>query len=415
MKLRNRPRAWLLIGATALLVAVIAGCGSSSTGGSSSSSSSSAPAKKKSGTITLGEVIGASGWLTAFDIPPSQGARLAIKQINADGGVDGLKYKMIRTDHTSDPAKVNQATQDALSQGAQIVLATCNYEEAGPTAQIASAQQKVTFSYCGGEPLFTRQVGGANKLVFDMGNETNGVGAVMAKFATGKAWKRAYVLEDTSFDYTREMAKFFRAAYKSDGGTVVGNATFKNDDNSIAGQAGQIKGAQAKADVVILASTLPGAGTALRQLRAAGVTLPILTGDGMDSRSVAKTVPDLSNFYFVAGASIYGDDPDPKVNQFFQTLEQQTGKPADGSYAIFGYSIMQALTDALKKTGGDTSGPKLAAALQTLKNYPTLLGPLTFTATQHVDPYRPQRILTFTKGKAHYVTTVTPVNIPPAF
>lgn len=401
------------IAITCLAVGGLAACGSSEPTGATGGDGGETEQK---GDIVLGEVIGASGWLTAFDLPPSDGAKLAIEEINAEGGVEGRKFKLIRKDHTSDPAKVNQATQEALTDGADVVLASCNYEEAGPSAQVASAKQKVTFSYCGGEPTFTRQVGDVNKLVFDMGNETNGVGATMAEFAGQQGWTRAYVLEDTAYDYTRQMAKFFRAAHKDiQGATVAGTETFKNGDASVAGQIAKIKSKASEIDVVVLASTLPGAGTALRQLRSSGLDVPILTGDGMDSRSVAKTVRNLDEFYFVSAASVYGDDPDPKVNEFFEKLKAETGEDPDGAYGVFGYSIVQALTAALRSNGGDASGPALAKALEQLKEEPVLLGPLTFSADQHVDPYRPQRILEYKDGKARYLATVQADEVPDPF
>jgi branched-chain amino acid transport system substrate-binding protein len=409
--LKRRSLHWLAVVA-ALAMLVVAGCGSDDGGSSDGGSGDGA---QETGDITIGEVIGASGWLTAFDIPPSEGAQIAIDEINAEGGIDGRKLKMVRADHQSDPANVPKATQEALSKGADVVLASCNYEEAGPTARIASQQDKVTISYCGGEPKFTRQVGDANKLVFDMGNETNGVGAVMAQFAYDQDWRSAYVLEDTYLDYTRQMAEFFEASWKTmDGTSITGSDTFKNGDASIAGQIASIKSKQDDTDVLVLASTLPGATTAIRQIRAAGIDLPILTGDGMDSRSVAKSVPNLNDFYMVASASVYGDDPDPKINEFFEKYEQQTGSPADGSYAIFGYSIIQALKAAIEKSGS-ANGPELAEALETFDEEPVLVGPLTFTAEQHVDPFRAQEIIEYKNGKPQHLTTVTPKDVPDPF
>jgi branched-chain amino acid transport system substrate-binding protein len=397
---------WLAVIA-ALVTLVLAACGSDDGSGDEGA--------EESGDIVIGEVIGASGWLTAYDGPASEAAKMAIEQINADGGVDGRMFKMVTADHQSDPANVPKATQEALSQDADIILASCNYEEAGPTARIASQAGKVTFSYCGGEPKFTRQVGDANNLVFDMGNETNGVGAVMAQFAYDEGWRNAYVLEDTYSDYTRQMSQFFQAAWSSkDGTSLVGKDTFKNGDPSVAGQIATMKSHANDIDVLVVSSTLPGGATAIRQIRAAGIDVPILTGDGMDSRSVAKSVPNLSDFYMVASASVYGDDPDPEINQFFEDFEQATGSPADGSYAIFGYSIIQALKTAIEEAG-TTEGAELATALESLDEEPVLVGPLTFTDEQHVDPFRPQEIIEYVNGKPQHLTTVKPDDVPDPF
>jgi branched-chain amino acid transport system substrate-binding protein len=409
---RVSPRPLLLVVSLFAAAAVAAGCGNS---GSSAGSSGGGDAGGKSD-IVIGEAIGRSGWLTAYDVPPSDGAKIAMAEINAAGGIGGRKLKMVSADHQSDANQGVQATQKVIDDGAQILIGSCNYENVAPTARLANTNKMVVFSYCAGEPIFSRQTpDGSNSYTFDMGNETNGVGASMAQFAHDKGWRKAYLFKDTSSNYTQAMCDFFSAAWKKFSDTqIVGTETFKNDDPSIAGQVAKAKSASQKPDLVVLCSTLPGGAKALRQIRSSGLDQPVLTGDGMDSPSTAKAVPGLTDFYETVSASVYGDDPDPKVNAFFKMYEQRTGKKPDGSYAIFGYSIIQALKVAIEKAGG-TDGTKLKAALETFKGQPLLVGPMTFTKDQHVDPFRPEKVIVFKNGKPKYLTTVKPTDAPSPF
>jgi branched-chain amino acid transport system substrate-binding protein len=390
-----------------------AGCGASSQNSDSSGSNSGA---KETGPIVIGEAIGLSGAMEYFDVPASTGAKIAIEEINKAGGVNGRKIKLVTGDHQSDANQGTQAAQRVIDQGAKILLTSCNYENAAAAARLANSKKMLVFSYCAGEPQFSRQsAGGVNKYTFDMGQETNGVGASMAQFAYGKGWRKVYVLCDTWINYTKQMCKFFKDSWKGLGGTsIVGEDSFINTDTSVAGQIAKIKSA-GKYDAVILATVLPGGTTPLRQLRAAGIDAPVVTGDGMDSADTPKAIPNLSNFYESVVASTYGDDPNPKVNAFFDTFTKRSGQAPDGSYAIFGYSIIEALKKAIEDSGGSTNGDDLKAALEKFQDVPLLVGPMSFTSQQHVFAGRPEKIIGFTNGKPGYVATVEPKNIPPAF
>jgi branched-chain amino acid transport system substrate-binding protein len=235
----------------------------------------------------------------------------------------------------------------------------------------------------------------------------------MAQFAHGKGWKKAYVLQDTWINYTNEMCKYFNKAWAAlDGTSTVGKDKFVNTDTSIAGQIAKLKSASTKPDVVVVCTVLPGGATAIRQMRAAGIDQPIVTGDGMDSAETPKAIPNLSNFYESVAASTYGDDPNPKVNEFFKKFEKRSGAAADGSYAIFGYSIIQALKAAIERTG-TTNGDALKAELEKFNKEPLLVGPMTFTKTERVDATRPEKIIQIKSGKPSYLETIEPTNVPP--
>jgi branched-chain amino acid transport system substrate-binding protein len=125
-------------------------------------------------------------------------------------------------------------------------------------------------------------------------------------------------------------------------------------------------------------------------------------------------VPNLSDFYQTVAASTFGDDPNPEVNEFFAKIEERTGKPADGSYAIFGYSIIQALKIAIEDAG-TTDGEELKAALESFDGTELLIGPVTFTPEEHLDATRPEKVLEMQDGKVSFHSIVEPTEIPDPF
>jgi branched-chain amino acid transport system substrate-binding protein len=63
---------------------------------------------------------------------------------------------------------------------------------------------------------------------------------------------------------------------------VLGEDTFLNSDASIDAQITRINGLSAEPDVIMFCSYAPGGPSAIRQLRAAGIDQPIITGESMD-------------------------------------------------------------------------------------------------------------------------------------
>jgi branched-chain amino acid transport system substrate-binding protein len=61
------------------------------------------------------------------------------------------------------------------------------------------------------------------------------------------------------------------------GGKIVDRDTFKNSDASLASQVTRLRTAMAagKVDAIVFCSYLPGGSSAIRQIRAAGIDLPI--------------------------------------------------------------------------------------------------------------------------------------------
>ena len=91
-------------------------------------------------------------------------------------------------------------------------------------------------------------------------------------------------------------------------------------------------------------------------------------------------MPDLSNFYVVNYGSVYGDDPDAEVNDFFERFEKKYGKKADVSYGLRGYSAVQAWAKAANKAGS-LDGDKVAAVLDTFDKEQLVIGPTTYRRT----------------------------------
>ncbi len=73
-------------------------------------------------------IIGLSGPLTGdaavYGVAVKNAAEMAIDEINADGGLNGMKFKLIATDDQNDAAKISTNYSSMLEQGMQVSLGT---------------------------------------------------------------------------------------------------------------------------------------------------------------------------------------------------------------------------------------------------------------------------------------------------
>lgn len=216
---------------------------------------------------------------------------------------------------------------------------------------------------------------------------------------TGKKnWKTGYVLLDDSIEYDKSVCAGFDWMYPKKGGKIVAHDTFKNGDASIASQVTRLANAvrDQKVDVIMLCTYEPGGASAVRQIRAAGITVPILNGSSMDGSYWLAAVPNLTDFYIAVQAAVAGD-PRPDVQALTEAFKAKYGALPASQYAFPAYAFMQLWAKAVTLAG--TTDPKaVVAKLETFKNEPTVLGPRSLTSKLHIQDQMPMMIETVVDG-----------------
>jgi branched-chain amino acid transport system substrate-binding protein len=347
-----------------------------------------------SGDIVIGAAVGLSGVENSFDVPSLSGFKVYMDEVNAKGGVNGRKLVLKVVDTTSTKPGGKEAATRLISDGAQIILTSANFDFGSPAGNVAQAKNILNFSLGAGSPLYGPV--GIGPQAYSSAPSTYLEGHVMAQTLADLGKKRPFLLTDDTFDYGTQVGQGASERFEQLGITVAGEATFKNNDSSLATQISKIQ--SSGADSVALSSYLPGAATALRQIRSAGINLPVVSDLGMGGTDWTKAVPNLSDFYVTAMASIYGDDPDPGVQSFVAAFKKATGSDPATTQVIEGYNVGQLIVAALEKTGGDTSGPKLSEALDGLTDFKMLGGGITYNDKQHIKQDGPLTVLKFQNG-----------------
>jgi len=349
--------------------------------------------------IKIGFAIAQSGWMSAYDTPGYKAALLKIEEINAAGGLLGRKIETIASDTKTEREQSAKAGAELVQKGVDLLVISADYDFGAPAGLAAKRNGVVAFSLGAADPKMGVQ--GVGPFVFTANGAAQVEGINMAEWAyKKKGIRRAYVLEDQTIEYSKSGCAGFRSAWKRLGGEAVGSDVFKNDDPSIAAQITRIKAVSPAPDAIYLCSFTPGGASVIRQVRAAGLDIPILANVGMTDDYWLGAVPNLSNFYVPTFMSIFGDDPRPELNAFLKTYTAKYGARPESAYSVLGYSLIEQWAKAVERAKS-TKAEAVVAELERFKDEPLTVGPTSYTKDLHIQVNRPLLIMEVTDGKHH--------------
>jgi branched-chain amino acid transport system substrate-binding protein len=350
-------------------------------------------------TVTIGFPVALSGFVAPYDDGPRKAALLAIDEINAKGGLLGKKIVTVESDTKSDPGQGATAATEVLSKGARMVMVTCDFDFGAPAALVAESQNVIAFSSCAADPKFGVQ--GIGKNAYTMSTTTISQGATIADWAFKQSgFKTVYLLKDTMVEYTKSLCDSFESRWTELAGadSIVGRDTFHGmNDTSIAGQISRLKAAAQQPDFVMFCGAINGA-SAVRQIRAAGIELPLVASESMDGAYWLEGVPNLSNFYVAVYGSVFGNDPDQAVNDFVKRFTEKFGAAPVTGHALTGYSVVEAWAKAVERAKSFETDA-VRAELDKLSAEPLLIGKTTFTPELHINVDRPMLMMKIVNGK----------------
>jgi branched-chain amino acid transport system substrate-binding protein len=364
--------------------------------------------------IVIGAVVDLTKTMAPFDAPALLAAQLEIKKVNAHGGVNGRPLKMVFLNDQLDPAKTKQFALQMLQKKVDIGWVTCDVNYASPAASAFLKAGKLTVAPClGTDELSPIAFGKIGKLGFSYGNAAQDEGAAAAEFAyKTKHFKSAVVVTDDLLRYFQDVCKAFTVRFTQLGGKIVAQehfTQFKNQINSVVSRVNN-----EKSDVIAFCTSFgvdqPAFVSGLRSLNN---QTPIINGWASDGAYWWPKSPQVTNFYYLTYASVYGDDPSAQVRSF-EAQMKKAGHPAQTGGFLGGAAAIDGIVTALKRDHGNTSGKALAAQMVKFKKVPTLSGSVSFSAGLHTVFGRAYRVIEIENNQAKFVklqTASSPANI----
>jgi branched-chain amino acid transport system substrate-binding protein len=354
-------------------------------------------------TIKVGLITPLTGPIATFGQSVEKGVRMAVDEINAKGGVLGMKIELLVEDNQAKAEESANIARKFIEQDKVVAILgpviSSNTLAAAPIAQ----QSKVPLlSPTATNPKVT-QVG---NYIFRACFVDDFQGTVMARFAKtglGKRVSTAAILYEKTSDYSIGLAKYFKETFVKLGGKIVAEESFSSGDQDFSAQLTKIKGKNP--DVLYVPSYYDTAGLIIKQARELGINVPILGGDGFDSPQLVQLAgkENLKDCYF--SGHFFAGSSAPQVKTFVANFKKRYNQVPD-MLAALGYDAAYMLADAIKRAG-KVDRDAIRDALANTKNLKLVTG--TITLDENRNPQKSAVIIGFdSNGNQVYKTTVNP-------
>ena len=250
-----------------------------------------------------------------------------------------------------------------------------------------------------------KRFGKAGKLAFSFGNVAQDEGSAMAEYAYRKGWRTANLATNTLLVYFKNVVQAFDKRFTQLGGKIAGRESYATGANNVNTAVSRLNGREA--DVIVTSTAFGELPALVSGLRSLGNKTPILNSWAGDGTYWLPKSPQVTDYYAVTYASVFGDDPNKAVRALAQAGEGRA--PAASSPAP---AAIDGVATAIRRSGGSTNGATLAATMEKFKKVPTLSGHVSFSPQLHTVFGRQYRVIKIDNNKARYVGAVTAKVVP---
>lgn len=305
---RRGARTSVVLGTVLLSLLAACGGGESTGGGSVSAGGDTTPVK-------VGSMLDETGPLNIYGEAMSDATKLAIKDINGKGGVNGRQLELVSYDAQSDNAKYTQyATQLAQRDKVAVVMGGITSASREAVRPILGRTKTLYF--------YNEQYEGGvcDRNTFNTGVVPSQQLAALVPYALEKYGKRVYVIA-ADYNYGRISAQWVEKYTNEGGGTVVKSEFIPLESNDFGSV---INNLQAARPDVVLSLLVGGNHIAFyRQYASTGLnaTLPLVSATfGLGNEQVVLSAAESKKIVI---ATPYIQSLDNPENQRFVALWQK--------------------------------------------------------------------------------------------
>lgn len=357
----------------------------------------------------IGGGFGLTGGMSSLDQPAAWGAQLAVKELNAADGVLGSQLDLIIHDSQTEPAVAAQtATQFVEEDHVQAFIGYGDSDSVIATAPTFQAAGIPYITVGATSPKLPSQLGA---MVFLAAFGDNVQAAAGAEYALQNFGDTAYLLWDKGAEYTTLLGQYFKDAFTHAGGTIVLEDSYETTATDFSAQITKVAALAEQPDFYYIAAMPHNIGTAVKQFRDAGLTGPIVGGDGYDTPDLLTVAGDAANdVYFTTHALMDPVGGTDGIKAFIEAYTAEYGHAPENAFAALGYDSIKLLADAITRAGG-MDGAALKSAIETTTNFPGITGAITFTPESHV-PQKGVTVIAVKDGAFTLGAETVPTYVP---
>ncbi|KJK59679.1 branched-chain amino acid ABC transporter substrate-binding protein [Saccharothrix sp. ST-888] len=311
-------------------------------------------------TVVIGVDAPLTGDLSALGLGIKNSVDLAVRNANTANEVPGVKFEIKALDDTAKPAPGQQnATQLVADKNVLGVVGPLNSSVAQSMQQIFNDANLVEVSPANTGVALSqgeKWASGTKVRPFKSYFRTATTDAVQGPFAArylyNDAKKAKVFLIDDQKTYGAGLAATFKGEFTKLGGNIVGEEHVNPDDRDFSAIVTKVK--SSGADAVYYGGEYPAAGPLSLQLKNAGVGIPLMGGDGVQSAEFIKLNPKSQGDLATAvGLSV---EKLPSAAKFISDYSAAGFKDPYETYGGYSYDSAWAIIQGVKAVVAANNG-----------------------------------------------------------
>jgi branched-chain amino acid transport system substrate-binding protein len=353
--------------------------------------------------IKIAGLVELSGTGTTSGTNFNDGVKLAVKEINAAGGILGRQIEYAASDTQTNPGVAKALAQKAVDDGAYVVM--------GPVfsgsiiVSMAETKRAEIPNFTGGEAAAITQQG--NPYIFRTAFTQATSMPKVARYLKDALNAKTVAMIWVNNDFGKGGRDVFMKAIEPLGIKVV--ADISTDPGQLDFSGAVLKAKQANADVLFAYSNEEECARLLRELRKQGYDKPVVGETVLTSQKVVELAGDAANGA-IAHVGLTADAPMPAIKALADKFQQEYKYKPDHN-GLKGYSAMYIVKAVTEKIG--KFDPKLFAKTMhgiklSTREYPGVLLDVSFDENGDLD--RESFMTKVVNGKQQVIAVLPPAS-----
>lgn len=353
----------------------------------------------KSDVMKVGGLGPLTGPLAIYGVSSTNGSKLAMEEINKNGGILGKQVEYLVLDEKGDSTEAVTAYNRLVDEGVVALIGDITSKPSLAVAEVAAQDNLPMITPTGTQ--FNITEAGSN--VFRVCFTDPYQGVILANFAKNNLnAKTVAVVVNNSSDYSDGVAKAFMEQAEKLGLKVVAKEGYSDGDKDFRAQLTKIL--PTNPDVLVVPDYYEQVALITVQAREVGLKSTFIGPDGWDG--VSKTLDSsaygaVENAYFTNHYSL--QDTSPKVQNFLKAYREAYNEDPS-AFSALSYDAAYMLKAAMEKAGS-TDKQAVVDALKTLE-YDGVTGHLTFDEKNN--PVKAVTVLKIVNGEYTFDSVVEP-------
>ena len=338
--------------------------------------------------IVIGTHQDLSGPIKVWGVPVSNGMKMAVEEINAAGGINGRKIKMVLEDSGYDPKRAVLASQKMVERdkvfamvgpmGSPTVLASQDVLfDAGVLQLFPLTAAEFTFKFDPAKPQERLKFNNILPYV-------ESTRAAVKYMIESKGSKKPCILHQDD-EYGKNVLDGFTQQTAAMKITPASITSYKRGASDFSAPIAKMK--SDGCDLVVLGAVIREPIGAMTEAKKLGWDVTFMGATPVNVLEVPALGKEaVEGLYSAGGFEIpYEDTAKGKVKEWLDSYRKAYNGPAN-TQAIIGYNAVMTLAHYIKLAGKDLTGQKLLDALESGDTFQDIFGspPTKFSKTNHL-------------------------------